>query len=65
MKEKLPTIDRPDDYLDCYGNFRIKDRVCRDHCAVRIRCLIEREQSARVEFYEDLLSAENMSMRMQ
>ena len=30
--------------LGCFGHFRSEDRVCRNHCAIRIRCAIERDQ---------------------
>ncbi len=39
----------------CFGDFQARDAVCRRYCAVRIRCLIareerrEQEQTAEVE----------------
>ncbi len=28
----------------CFGDFQALDTVCRRHCAIRIRCLIAREE---------------------
>ncbi|MFO7709796.1 MAG: hypothetical protein R6V84_16650 [Desulfobacterales bacterium] len=41
-------------HVGCFGNFRIEDRVCRNHCAVRIRCAIERDQSTFLEVIEEM-----------
>ncbi len=41
-------------HVGCFGNFRIEDRVCRNHCAIRIRCAIERDQSTFLEVIEEM-----------
>jgi hypothetical protein len=46
-------------YLGCFGSFRIEDRVCRNHCAIRIRCAIERDQSTFLEVVEEMEAAGN------
>lgn len=44
----------------------MEDRVCRNHCAVRIRCAIERDQSTFLEAIEEMESAGDESfMRSQ
>jgi hypothetical protein len=44
-------------HLGCFGNFRIEDRVCRNHCAIRIRCAIERDHSTFLEVIEEMEAA--------
>mgnify|MGYP005843567081 FL=1 len=44
-------------HVGCFGNFRIEDRVCRNHCAVRIRCAIERDRSTFLEVIEEMEAA--------
>lgn len=31
--------------LGCFGSFQSEDPICRSHCAIRIRCAIERDQA--------------------
>jgi hypothetical protein len=44
-------------HLGCFGNFRIEDRVCRNHCAIRIRCAIERDQINILEVIDEMEAA--------
>lgn len=44
-------------HLGCFGNFCIEDRVCRNHCAIRIRCAIERDQSDFMEAIDEMGAA--------
>ena len=39
--------------LGCFGNFRFEDAICRRHCAIRIRCAIERDQEISWEVFEE------------
>jgi hypothetical protein len=41
-------------HLGCFGHFRIEDLVCRKHCAVRIRCAIEKDQKIFMEVLEEM-----------
>ena len=41
-------------HTGCYGNFRFEDAVCRKHCAIRIRCAIERDEKALLEVVEEM-----------
>jgi hypothetical protein len=45
--------------LGCFGGFRSEDRICRRHCAVRIRCAIERDQKIYLEVCEEMESSES------
>ncbi|MBI5578123.1 MAG: hypothetical protein HY895_03140 [Deltaproteobacteria bacterium] len=40
-------------YTGCFGNFRFEDAVCRKHCAIRIRCAIERDAKMLLAFVEE------------
>ena len=48
------------DQFSCFGNFDLEDNVCKALCAIRLRCCIEKEQNARLEILEDLVSSEEM-----
>jgi hypothetical protein len=41
-------------HTGCYGNFRFEDAVCRKHCAIRIRCAIERDDTTLLEVVEEM-----------
>ena len=44
------------DHLGCFGNFNVEDNICRKFCVLSLRCAIERENNARMEILEDMLS---------
>jgi hypothetical protein len=54
-----------DEHLGCFGEFRMGDSICRNYCALRIRCIIEREHAMRMELIEDLVAADGMLMKIQ
>lgn len=54
-----------DDYLGCFGEFNVEDMVCKRHCALNLRCAIEREQNDRMEILEDLIASEQTPFRLQ
>ena len=41
-------------HTGCFGNFRFEDAVCRMHCAIRIRCAIERDEKTLLEVVEEM-----------
>jgi hypothetical protein len=41
-------------HTGCFGNFRFEDAVCRKHCAIRIRCAIERDEKMLLEVVEEM-----------
>ena len=51
-----------DNHLGCFGNFNLTDQMCRRHCALRLRCAIERNQNDRLEILEDLVSMEEINI---
>jgi hypothetical protein len=46
--------------LGCFGNFRFEDPICRRHCAIRIRCAIERDQEISLEVFEEMDAGDDM-----
>ncbi len=45
-------------HVGCFGEFNPEDRICREFCALCIRCAIESDQVAKMEILEDLFFAE-------
>ena len=43
-----------EDHLGCFGSFMLNDPVCRKYCAIKLRCLIERENNTKMELWQDL-----------
>lgn len=58
-------VQKSEEYLDCFGNFDMADKVCAKHCALCLKCIIERDQNARLELIEDLMSNDVMPARLQ
>lgn len=53
MKHPRYILARHEDTLECFTHFRMSNRICRKYCAVRLRCLIERDQRILPEFFDD------------
>jgi|GEM_PF-1144324 len=51
--------------LGCFGGFRSEDRICRRHCAVRIRCAIERDQKIYLEVCEEMAEGDEQLLKFQ
>ena len=54
-----------DDHVGCFGEFNSEDRICREFCALCIRCAIESDQVTRMEILEELFFAEATNVKMQ
>ena len=54
-----------DDHLECLGNFNNQDPICRKLCALSLRCAIDSEKNTRIEFLEDLISYNDMFIKIQ
>ena len=63
--QDLLKIKMMDNYLDCYGDFNLADTVCRKYCALRLRCAIEQQEQLRIEQFEDMMSAEEIQLKLQ
>ena len=51
--------------IGCFGHFQSEDRICRSHCAVRIRCAIERDQKIYLEVCEEMEVGGDQLLRSQ
>lgn len=61
----LLKIKMMDNYLDCYGDFNLSDTVCRKYCALRLRCAIEQQEQLRIEQIEDMMSVDEIQLKLQ
>lgn len=53
------------DHLECFGNFKRENTVCKTYCAINMRCAIEREQNDRFEILQDLAFSDDLYLRIQ
>jgi hypothetical protein len=51
--------------LGCFGDFRSADRICRLHCAIRIRCAIERDQKIYLEVFAEMNASDDQLLKFQ
>ena len=65
MKNELKAKALLWDHLGCFGEFQKEDPICRKHCALNIRCIIEQDQNTRMEIIEDLVASENLLIKIQ
>jgi hypothetical protein len=61
----MDSVDILNDRLDCMGEFNREDRICRHHCALRLRCAIELSQNARLELIEDIMASNSTFIKIQ
>lgn len=54
-----------DNHIGCFGNFDIEDFICRKFCALSLRCAIKRDKNIQTELFEDLISFDSMSIKIQ
>ncbi len=54
-----------DDHLGCFGEFNAKDPICKKFCALNIRCAIDSNQNNLMEFLEDLVSSNEIYLKIQ
>lgn len=40
--------------LDCFGEYSPQDPICRRHCALRLRCAVERDRETRYDRLEEM-----------
>jgi len=54
-----------DDLFGCFGSFYIADSVCQKFCALRLRCIIQRDKNVHLEHLQDLVFADKRSPTIQ
>jgi len=65
MKNEIKDIILLDNHLGCFGEFNIKDPICKKFCALNIQCAIDSNQYNLMEFLEDLVSSNEIFMKIQ
>lgn len=65
MNEKMITKASFDSHLECFGEFQPEDKMCRQYCALRLRCVVVRNRGYRLDLLEELISNEIMDMTVQ
>ena len=65
MKKELKIKALFWNHLDCFGEFQKEDPICRRYCALNIRCIIEQDQKTRMEIIEDMVTSENLLIKIQ
>lgn len=53
------------DTVECYGRFDFKAVLCRKFCGVRLRCAVEQSEQLKIEQLEDMISAYEISSKIQ
>ena len=56
MKKELMLDDR----LGCFGDFKLTDPICRNHCALNLRCAAEHAQDQRMALLEEWFASEEI-----
>ncbi len=65
MKNESKDIILLDDHLGCFGEFNIKDPICKKFCALNIQCAIDSNQNNLMEFLEDMVSSNEIFLKIQ
>lgn len=52
-------------HIGCFGEHDPEDPVCKRFCALRLRCAIEKDQNVRLELIEDLMSYDDLNLKLQ
>ena len=65
MRDSREMLYRLTEYTGCFGRFRPADLICRNHCAICIRCAIETEHHSRLAVLEDLFEEEDIFLNIQ
>ncbi len=64
MKKDARSVDRLHRRMQCFGEFNAQDPVCRQICALRLRCAVEYGQQERSEVLEELFNGDEVRDRM-
>jgi hypothetical protein len=65
MEEETVYRISDQDNVGCFGDFNSSDPICKQHCALRLRCAIERNQNDRLELLDDLMATEDVFIKIQ
>ncbi|RLB83852.1 MAG: hypothetical protein DRH24_06405 [Deltaproteobacteria bacterium] len=65
MRKDLGSKNIAIDSFWCLGDFDIQNPICKKHCVLSLRCAVEKERNFRLEILEELVSSENVFMKLQ
>jgi hypothetical protein len=65
MKKDLIDMTAVTDHLGCFGSFDLDDSICRQFCAINLRCAVEKEKNDRFELIQDLVLSDDTYLRTQ
>ena len=60
MKKDVINMTAVIDHLGCFGSFDLDDSICRQFCAISLRCAVEKEKNARFELIQDLVTSDEI-----
>ena len=64
MNKDAPVFDPLHRRMQCFGEFNVQDPICRQVCALRIRCAVEYGQQGRMEMLEEMFGEDEMRDRI-
>jgi len=65
MKNESKDRNILDNHLGCFGEFNSNDPICKKFCALNIQCAIDSNQNNLMEFLEDLVSSDEIFLKIQ
>ena len=65
MKKSSEEENALDDYLGCIGEFSPHDSICRNHCALNLRCAIECSNGTQFDLLDELIIETGMFLKIQ
>ena len=64
MKKASLEQDPLDHYIGCFGEFNVEDTICKQVCALRLRCAIDSSQKQRMSLIDDLFNGDEMLLKL-
>lgn len=64
MKKDAPASGSLNSRMQCFGEFNAQDTVCRQVCALRLRCAVEYGQQGRMELLEEMFGEDEVRDRI-
>ena len=54
-----------DNALGCFGTFERSNALCRNYCALRLKCVIEQNNNIRMELLDEWLAEQDEALKIQ
>lgn len=65
MNSNLYTGIASEEPMDCFGDYSKNNKLCTEHCAIKLRCAIEQNNNIRIEILEELMASEESQAKLQ